>query len=100
MAGIGAGIAVAAEPAGSSVALGLIIVGDRLAVVGVTGFLVGVLATAAVLVRRDRFAAVPGTGTSLRTVCSSSPPGAVMSASPPVNRALSLQLGASRVFCR
>jgi hypothetical protein len=60
LAGIGAGLAVAAEPAGSIVALDLIRVGDQLAVVGVTGFLVAALATATVLVRRDRLAAVPG----------------------------------------
>ena len=39
LAGIGAGIAVAAEPAGSPVALGLIGVGHQLAAVGVAGFL-------------------------------------------------------------
>lgn len=60
LAGIGAGIAVAAEPAGSPVALGLIGIGNRLALVGVIGFLIGALATVAVLVRRNRFAAVPG----------------------------------------
>jgi hypothetical protein len=60
LAGIGAGLAVAAEPAGSPVALDLIGVGDRLAVVGVTGFLCAVLATVTILVRRDRLAAVPG----------------------------------------
>ncbi len=60
LAGIGAGIAVAAEPAGSPVALGLIGVGNQLAAVGVTGFLVGSLATVAVLIRRDGVAAIPG----------------------------------------
>jgi hypothetical protein len=60
LAGIGAGIAVAAEPAGSPVALGLIGVGNQLAAVGVTGFLVGSLATVAVLIRRAGVAAIPG----------------------------------------
>ena len=60
LAGIGAGIAVAAEPAGSPVALGLITVGNHLATVGVAGFLVSSLATAAALIRRDRVAAIPG----------------------------------------
>ena len=59
-AGIGAGIAVAAEPGGSPVALGLIGVGNQLALVGVTAFLLGVLATAAIVVRRSGVAAVPG----------------------------------------
>jgi hypothetical protein len=54
------GLAVAAQPAGSPVALDLIRLGDQLAVVGVTGFLVASLATAALLVRRDRLAALPG----------------------------------------
>jgi hypothetical protein len=60
LAGIGAGLAVAAEPDGSPAALRLIGVGDQLATVGVTGFLIAALATATVLVRRDRLAAVPG----------------------------------------
>jgi hypothetical protein len=60
LAGIGAGIAVAAEPGGSPVALGLIGVGNGLALVGVTGFLVGSLATGVILVRRSGVAAVPG----------------------------------------
>jgi hypothetical protein len=60
LAGIGAGLAVAAEPNGSPAALDLIRVGDQLAVVGVTGFLIASLATATVLVHRDRLAAVPG----------------------------------------
>ena len=60
LAGIGAGLAVAAQPAGSPVALDLIRLGDQLAVVGVTGFLVASLATATLLVRRDRLAALPG----------------------------------------
>ena len=60
LAGIGAGIAVAAEPADSPVALGLIGVGNQLAAVGVTGFLVGSLATVAVLIRRAGVAAIPG----------------------------------------
>lgn len=60
LAGIGAGLAVAAQPAGSPVALDLIRLGDQLAVVGVTGFLVASLATAALLVRRERLAALPG----------------------------------------
>jgi hypothetical protein len=60
LAGIGAGIAVAAEPAGSPPALGLIGVGNGLALVGVTGFLVGAIATGAVLVRRSGVAAIPG----------------------------------------
>jgi hypothetical protein len=60
LAGIGAGRAVAAEPNGSPVALDLIRVGEQLAVVGVTGFLIAALATAGVAIRRDRLAAVPG----------------------------------------
>jgi hypothetical protein len=60
LAGIGAGLAVAAQPAGSPVALDLIGVGNALAVVGVTGFLVAALATATVLVRRHGLSAVPG----------------------------------------
>jgi hypothetical protein len=60
LAGIGAGLAVAAEPDGSPVALDLIRVGDQLAVVGVTGFLIASLATATALVHRDRLAAIPG----------------------------------------
>jgi hypothetical protein len=60
LAGIGAGLAVAAQPAGSPVALDLIAVGNELAVIGVSGFLVAVLATSSVLVRRDGWAAVPG----------------------------------------
>jgi hypothetical protein len=60
LAGIGAGLAVAAQPAGSPAALQLIGVGNQLALVGVTGFLVAALVTAAVLVRRHRLAAVPG----------------------------------------
>jgi hypothetical protein len=51
---------VAAQPAGSPVALDLIRLGDQLAVVGVTGFLLASLATATLLVRRDRLAALPG----------------------------------------
>jgi hypothetical protein len=42
------------------VALGLIGVGNGLALVGVTGFLIGSLATGAILVRRSGVAAVPG----------------------------------------
>jgi len=60
LAGIGAGLAVAAQPAGSPAALQLIGVGNQLALVGVTGFLVAALVTAVVLVRRHRLAAVPG----------------------------------------
>jgi hypothetical protein len=60
LAGIGAGLAVAAQPAGSPVALDLVRLGGQLAVVGVTGFLGASLATAALLVRRDRLAALPG----------------------------------------
>lgn len=60
LAGIGAGLAVAAQPQGSPVALDLIGVGNRLALVGVLAFLVAALATAAVLLRRDGTAAVPG----------------------------------------
>jgi hypothetical protein len=55
LAGIGAGLAV-----GSPAALQLIGVGNQLALVGVTGFLVAALVTAVVLVRRHRLAAVPG----------------------------------------
>jgi hypothetical protein len=60
LAGIGAGLAVAAQPAGSPVALDLVRLGGQLAVVGVTGFLGASLAAAALLVRRDRLAALPG----------------------------------------
>ena len=60
LAGIGAGIAVAAEPGGSPAALGLIGVGNQLALVGVTAFLVGALATGAIAVRRSGVAALPG----------------------------------------
>lgn len=60
LAGIGAGLAVAAEPGGSPVALDLIRVGDGLAVVGVYGFLAAAAVTAVVLLRRARRAAAPG----------------------------------------
>ena len=60
LAGIGAGLAVATQPGGSPVALDLIVVGDHLGLVGVTGFLLAALTTALVLLRRDGIAAAPG----------------------------------------
>jgi len=60
LAGIGAGLAVAAEPGGSPVALDLIRVGDALSVVGVYGFLVAAVVTAVVVLRRAGPAAAPG----------------------------------------
>lgn len=60
LAGIGAGLAVAAQPQGSPVALDLIALGNRLAVVGVYGFLVAATATAVTLLRRDGVWTLPG----------------------------------------
>lgn len=60
LAGIGAGLAVAAQPDVGPVVGNLFRIGDDLAAVGVWAFLAAAVATGAVLVRRDGVRALPG----------------------------------------